>query len=233
MRERLWFWRRVLLQGTGLVNAAAGWAGTILLGLGAIAGITVPLVFHLSHWLIAVILLILLVVVTAEGGYQVWHESDRDRKAAEAERDEARRDEGRDARKRSVAAAMRLADLVAGLDWSVGLWQSGDQDPVSSELAAAYKDFAQAEAAATGELTDQELRKRVHSHSLLVGTCLKAIGEAPQCRPQVARLLRDHAKSISKALTAHQQGTDLPPYVAPSLETPVNLTALFAWQSAV
>jgi len=233
VRERLRFWRRVLVLGTGQLNTAAGWAGAIILALGGIAGITVPLVFHLSPWLIAAILLFLLLFVSAEGGYQVWRKSDQERKAAQAGQDEARRDESRDARNRSVAAATRLAALIAVLDWSVGLWQSGDQDSVSSELTAAYKEFAQAEAAATGELTDQELRKRVRLHSRLAGTCLTAIDKAPQYRPQVARLLRAHAKCISEALTAHQQGTDLPAYVAPPLEAPVDLSALFAWQATV
>ena len=92
MRERLCYWWRVLRMGAGQFNVVAGWAGTIILAVGAIAGFAVTVQFHLSHWLIAVIVLGLLVCVTAEGGYRVWHKSEKERRDAEAERDAARRD---------------------------------------------------------------------------------------------------------------------------------------------
>jgi hypothetical protein len=225
VRERLEFWWRVLRLGTRQVNTAAGWAGTIFLALG-IVGIAVPLVFHLSYWLIAVILVSLLLIVTAEGGYQVWRESDQ---AGKAEL----REGGRDARNRSVAAAGQLASLVVALDWAVTGWEKGSEDSANSDLKAAYREFAQTEVAKGGELTDQELQRRVHLHSELTSACLTAISKAPEYRPQVAKLLHEHAMSISRALEAHQRGTDLPAYVAPPLEAPVDREALFAWRPAL
>jgi len=44
----------------------AGWLGLIVLVLGAAAGVTVPLVFHLSHWLTAVILAAVVVAVVLD-----------------------------------------------------------------------------------------------------------------------------------------------------------------------
>lgn len=55
--------------------------------LGAAAGIAVPVVYHFSPWLIAVVLLGLLVVVVAQGSYRVWHDTDEERKAAIAAQD--------------------------------------------------------------------------------------------------------------------------------------------------
>ena len=81
MRDRLKFWWKTLRLGTVQLNTAAGWLGTIIIVLG-IAGIVVPVVFDLSLWLIAVILLGLFAIVIAEGGYQLWHETDQQRLAA-------------------------------------------------------------------------------------------------------------------------------------------------------
>jgi hypothetical protein len=83
------FWWKVLRLGTLQLNAAAGWLGLIGLLLG-LAGVVVPLVLHLSHWVIAVVLLGILVGVVAEGAYRVWHATDLAREAADAERDDAR-----------------------------------------------------------------------------------------------------------------------------------------------
>jgi hypothetical protein len=232
VHERLWFWWRVLRLGTGQVNALAGWLGTIILVIGIIAGVTVSLVFHLSPWLIAVILLSLLVLVTAEGGYQVWRECDQERRTAEGERDNALRDVDRDVRDRSEDATRRLLSSVAELDSAVAKWEKGQQDSVSSELTAAYNAFNQAQVADAGELADPELRRRVELHSVLTGACLAAIRNDPGIRPQVSRLLREHARSVSDALKAHQRGADLPAYDTPPLKTPVDLKALFAWRAA-
>jgi hypothetical protein len=89
VKDRLTFCWKALRLGTRQLNAAAAWVGTIVLVLG-FAGIVVPLVLHKPHWVIAVILLALLVLVVAEGSYQVWHRADEDRAAAEAERDSAK-----------------------------------------------------------------------------------------------------------------------------------------------
>jgi hypothetical protein len=80
--DRLRFWWLALSRGTGTLNSAAGWLGLIVLALGVAAGITVPLVFHVSHWLTAVIVMAVLVVVALEGSYRVWAATDTERKAA-------------------------------------------------------------------------------------------------------------------------------------------------------
>jgi hypothetical protein len=223
MRERLCYWWRVLRMGTDQVNVAFGWVGTIV-AIGAIVGVTGHLVFHRSSWLIAVILLGLLVCVTAEGGYRVWRKSDKAREKAQARGDAARND-------RSVAAAGRLVDLIVALDGQVASWAAGNQNPVPSGLTDAYSQFAQKQVAASAELTDEDLRNRVRLHAELTRVCLTAIGKDPKPRLQVARVLRDHAGSVVRALQAHQQGTQLPAYNPPPLK-PFNPTALFAWQPA-
>lgn len=82
MLDRLSFWRRVLSQGAGSLNSAAGWLSLIVLVLGVAAGVTVPLVFHVSHWLTAVIVAAAVVIVVLEGSYRVWAVTDAARKAA-------------------------------------------------------------------------------------------------------------------------------------------------------
>ena len=89
MQDRLKFWWKVLRRGAIQLNSAAGWAGTVILLLGAAAGIVVPLAYHLPHWVTAVVLLALLVIVVAEGSYQVWHATDQARTAAATEQDKA------------------------------------------------------------------------------------------------------------------------------------------------
>lgn len=71
------------------MNTAGGWLGTAVLVLGVL-GVVVPLVFRLSPWLIAVVLLSLLALVLAEGGYRVWRETDQGRTAMLTERDAIR-----------------------------------------------------------------------------------------------------------------------------------------------
>lgn len=89
MGDRVKFWLKVLRRGAIPLNSAAGWLGTVILILG-IAGIVVPLVFHLPPLLIAVVLVSLLVLVVAEGSYRAWHDTDEERKQAIAEREAAR-----------------------------------------------------------------------------------------------------------------------------------------------
>jgi hypothetical protein len=57
--------------------------------LGVAAGVAVPLVFHVSPWLTAVILLALLAAVVLEGSFRVWRATDEERKGALAKRDAA------------------------------------------------------------------------------------------------------------------------------------------------
>ena len=78
------FWLKALSKGVGQLNSAAGLVGAVILVLGIAAGIAVPQVSHISHWLTAVVLLCLLVVVLALGSYRVWSETDEASKAAAA-----------------------------------------------------------------------------------------------------------------------------------------------------
>ena len=82
MRDRLRFWWRVLARGAGSLNSAAGWLGSIVLVLSVAAGVTVPLVFHVSHWITAVILAAVVVAIVLEGSYRAWSITDAERKAA-------------------------------------------------------------------------------------------------------------------------------------------------------
>jgi putative Mn2+ efflux pump MntP len=51
------------------LNTWASWFGLVVLVLGVAAGITVPLVFHVSHWVTAVIIMGAGLLVVAEGSY--------------------------------------------------------------------------------------------------------------------------------------------------------------------
>lgn len=82
MLDRLNFWWRVLCQGAGRLNGAAGWLSLIVLVLGVAAGITMPLIFHVSHWLTAIIVMAAVVIVVLEGSYRVWATTDAERKTA-------------------------------------------------------------------------------------------------------------------------------------------------------
>jgi hypothetical protein len=87
MHDRARFWWNSLSRGVSELYDAAGWVGLVVLVLGVGAGIAVPLVFSLSPWLTAVVLLGLFLVVMAEGTYHVWHEINQQRLAALNERD--------------------------------------------------------------------------------------------------------------------------------------------------
>jgi hypothetical protein len=90
VRDRARFWWRALQLGLGGLNAVSGWLGLAVLVLGAAAGITVPLVFHVSHWLTAVVLLAILVGLVSEGTYRTWSEVDAERQAAVGQADSDR-----------------------------------------------------------------------------------------------------------------------------------------------
>ena len=68
----------------------SGWLGLAVLVIGTAAGITVPLAFHVTHWLTAVVLLAILVVLVSEGTYRAWSEVDAEREAAVAQADSER-----------------------------------------------------------------------------------------------------------------------------------------------
>jgi hypothetical protein len=85
MLDRLKFWWSSLSRGVGQLYNAAGWLALIVLILGVAAGIAVPLVFSLSLWLTAVVLMGLFIVVVLEGTYRVWHAAEQERDAAKGE----------------------------------------------------------------------------------------------------------------------------------------------------
>jgi hypothetical protein len=119
VQERLAFWWRALTRGAGQLNTAAGWLGLVVLILGVAAGIAVPLVFHVSPWFTAVILLALLVIVVLEGSYGVWKATDSDRESAVTDRDAARTDTER------RFAALRYALRRENIDYRMNLEPDG------------------------------------------------------------------------------------------------------------
>lgn len=84
MLDRPRFWWRAVSRGTTSLNTWVGWFGLIVLVLGVAAGITVPLVFHVSHWVTAVIIMGTVLAVVAEGSYLEWKGADELRRKTEA-----------------------------------------------------------------------------------------------------------------------------------------------------
>jgi hypothetical protein len=81
MLNRAKFWWSSVTRGVIRLNDAAGWVGLVVLVLGVAAGIAVPLVFSLSHWVTAVVLMGLFIVILLEGTYSVWYATDQQRAA--------------------------------------------------------------------------------------------------------------------------------------------------------
>lgn len=73
MLDRVKFWWSSLSRGVGQLYNAAGWLGLVVPILGVAGGIAVPLVFNLTPWLTAVVLMGLFIVTVLEGAYRVWH----------------------------------------------------------------------------------------------------------------------------------------------------------------
>jgi hypothetical protein len=92
MLNRARFWCRAVSRGVTSLNTWAGWFGLTALMLSVAAGITVPVVFHVSHWVTAVIIMAAVVAVVAEGSYLEWEAADELRRKAEAELGNARRE---------------------------------------------------------------------------------------------------------------------------------------------
>jgi hypothetical protein len=89
VRDRFSFWWRALSRGVEPLDSAARVVALVVLILGVAAGITVPLVFDVSPWLTAVVLMGLFIVIILEGSYRVWRLTDQDRRAAAEQRDAA------------------------------------------------------------------------------------------------------------------------------------------------
>jgi hypothetical protein len=84
MLDRPRFWVRALSRGAASLNTLAGWLGLVVLLFGVAAGIAVPLVFRVSHWVTAIIIAATVLVVVLEGTYLEWKDSDERRQAAES-----------------------------------------------------------------------------------------------------------------------------------------------------
>ena len=82
MTSRLRFWLKALENGAASLNSAAGWFASAVLVLGVAAGVVVPVVTHVSHWLTAVIILGIILIAALEGSYRLWAATDRERIAA-------------------------------------------------------------------------------------------------------------------------------------------------------
>ena len=85
MLDRVKFWWRSLSLGADRLYGAAGWLALVVLILGVAAGIAVPLVFKLTSWLTAVVLMGFFIVVLLEGTYRVWHATERQREESSKE----------------------------------------------------------------------------------------------------------------------------------------------------
>ena len=83
MLDRPRFWWRAVSRGTTSLNTWVSWFGLVVLVLGVAAGITVPLVFHVSHWVTAVIIMGAGLLVVAEGSYLEWKDTDESRRKTE------------------------------------------------------------------------------------------------------------------------------------------------------
>ena len=79
MVDRAKFWWNSVSRGAVRLNSAVAWVGLVVLVLGVAAGIAVPLVFSLSHWVTAVVLMGIFIAVLLEGTYNVWHATDQKR----------------------------------------------------------------------------------------------------------------------------------------------------------
>lgn len=133
MLDRPRFWWRAVGRGTTSLNTWVGWFGLVVLVLGVAVGITVPLVFHVSHWVTAVIIMGTVVVVVAEGSYLEWKD------AAELRRKTESALEGVQA---ELAAARRPAvsppPAVSPDDFKPHHSESGEfPDPAAAEHARA------------------------------------------------------------------------------------------------
>jgi hypothetical protein len=106
MRDRVKFWCNSVSQGVAQLDSAAGWVGLVVIVLGVAAGIAVPLVFSLSPWLTAVVLMGLFIVVVLEGAYRVWHATDQQLNAAKGEIER---------RFAAMRYALRITDLIPNL----------------------------------------------------------------------------------------------------------------------
>ena len=84
MLDRFRFWVRALSRGAASLNTLAGWLSFVVLLLGVAAGITVPLVFHVSYWVTAVAVISVALVGALEGSYLEWKDTETARRTAES-----------------------------------------------------------------------------------------------------------------------------------------------------
>jgi hypothetical protein len=84
MLDRPRFWWRAVSRGATSLNSWASWFGLIVLVLGIAAGVTVPLVFHVSRWVTTGVIMGAVLVVVAEGSYLEWKDAGELRRKTEA-----------------------------------------------------------------------------------------------------------------------------------------------------
>jgi hypothetical protein len=118
MLDRPRFWWRVLSRGTTSLNTWLGLFSSVVLVLSVAAGITVPLLFHVSHWVTAVMILVGVVVVMAEGSYLEWQDARSALEGMRRERDEALEGAQRAALTAAVAAQAGGTLRPDPVDWN-------------------------------------------------------------------------------------------------------------------
>jgi hypothetical protein len=84
MLDRPRFWWCAVSRGATSLNSWASWFGLMVLVLGIAAGVTVPLVFHVSRWVTTVVIMGAVLVVVAEGSYLEWKDAGELRRKTEA-----------------------------------------------------------------------------------------------------------------------------------------------------
>lgn len=124
-------------QGTTSLNTWVGWFSLVVLVLGVVAGITVPLVFHVSHWVTAVIIVSAALVVVAEGSYLEWKAADELRRKAELALGGAQA-ELESARSAAATLALSVPAAVNPAEWETTCDEAGDF-PDSKALVFALK----------------------------------------------------------------------------------------------
>ena len=90
--------------------------------LGVAAGITVLLVFHVSHWVTAVLLMATAVVAVVEGSYLEWKDADTRRRKAESDLKQAESDLKQ---AESGLKQLKLDKVRQTVDSIVSKWRAG------------------------------------------------------------------------------------------------------------
>jgi hypothetical protein len=174
MLDRPQFWVRALSRGAVSVNTLAGWLSLVVLLLGVAAGIAVPLVFHVSHWVTAVIVMTAVLAGTLEGSYLEWKDADTARRAAESALEGAH----------TELEAARRAASETGADASLALRRLE-----LTEQGQATKRFANA----IEQLGAGQQAVRLGGIHALERIMLDSARDHPMVVEQLAAFVREHA----------------------------------------